>query len=161
MGRGSHGVRGLVRCFLRADKNNNNFLDRHEFSWALKENGHALTKTELDKLFRYFDKNGDDQVSYNCFMEAIRPAMSQCRTDCVKGVFAKLDADGRGVVCKKAMCDAYNAGAHPRVANGSSTAKEVAEEFKNQFDCCKTDGGVTLQEFVDYYTDVSCYMAND
>ena len=38
----------------------NNYLSRHDFTWALKTNGHGLTKTELDKLFRYFDKNGKD-----------------------------------------------------------------------------------------------------
>ncbi len=70
--RGSHGVEALENCFKRADKNCNDYLDRHEFTWALKENGHALTKTECDKLFRYFDKNGNDQVYYKCFMDAIK-----------------------------------------------------------------------------------------
>ena len=62
--------------------------------WAMKENGHALTKTELDKLFRFFDRNGDDKVSYHEFISAIRGEMNEHREGLVRGLFAKLDKEG-------------------------------------------------------------------
>jgi len=62
------GFLNTLICFLRADKNQNMSLNRHEFAWALKENGHCLSKIELDKLFRFFDANGDDKVSFPEFM---------------------------------------------------------------------------------------------
>merc|ERR1712072_788763 len=35
--RGCHTLFNLWKCFKRADKNGNNWLDRHEFTWALKD----------------------------------------------------------------------------------------------------------------------------
>jgi len=66
--RGITGLDKLEKLFKEADLNGNNFLDRDEFRWALKENGHSLTKVELDRIFRYFDRNGDNEVGYKEFM---------------------------------------------------------------------------------------------
>lgn len=38
----------------------------------MKESGFLLTKTEYDNLFRYFDKNCDDEVSFVEFIGFIR-----------------------------------------------------------------------------------------
>lgn len=125
MSRGSHGVRGLTRCLLRADKNNNNFLSRHEFTWALKENGHALTKTELNKLFRYFDMNGDDRVCYTSFMRCVRGGeMNQTRRDCVMQMWGQLagSCDAQSVNMQ-ALMGMYRCDQHPRVLNGSNTVQ--------------------------------------
>jgi hypothetical protein len=66
---GIFGVGKLKNAFLTADKNHNGFLSRDEFVWCIKESGVDLTVNEFDKLFRYFDKNFDDQVSYREFVE--------------------------------------------------------------------------------------------
>lgn len=38
----------------------------------MKESGFNLTKTEYDNLFRYFDKNCDDEVSFVEFIGFFR-----------------------------------------------------------------------------------------
>lgn len=58
----------MVRSFSRSDKGKNGLLNRNEFKWALKEAGFVLTKTEYDSLFRYYDKNTDDKISYEEFL---------------------------------------------------------------------------------------------
>lgn len=58
----------MVRSFSRSDKVKNGLLNRNEFKWALKEAGFVLTKTEYDSLFRYYDKNADDKISYEEFL---------------------------------------------------------------------------------------------
>jgi Ca2+-binding EF-hand superfamily protein len=45
---------------------------RTEFQWALKEAGFNLTKTEQDQIFRFFDKNFQDRVSYVEFLSFFR-----------------------------------------------------------------------------------------
>ena len=42
--RGAHGIRGLGIVFRRMDDSGNRKLDRHEFEWGLKENGHSLSR---------------------------------------------------------------------------------------------------------------------
>lgn len=48
------------------------YLDRYEFEWALVENGHRLSPAEMERLFKYFDRNGDGRVSYDEFIRALR-----------------------------------------------------------------------------------------
>lgn len=43
----------------RMDDSGNRKIDRAEFTWAMKENGHDLSKLELERLFKYFDRNND------------------------------------------------------------------------------------------------------
>lgn len=65
----------------------------------MKEAGVVLTKTESDNLFKYFDKNYDDQVSYTEFLRGLRgDSYTQKRRDIVDRAFAKLDKDKSGVV---------------------------------------------------------------
>lgn len=54
------------------DDNGDKHLDKHEFEWGLRENGHILTPPDVEKLFKYFDRNQDGRVSYDEFLRAIR-----------------------------------------------------------------------------------------
>lgn len=54
------------------DKNGSGKLDRHEFAWALKDNGHALTQHEFERIFKFFDKNNDGILDVQEFMSGIR-----------------------------------------------------------------------------------------
>ena len=38
----------------------------------MKDSGLLLTKTEYDNLYKYFDKNYDDQVSFHEFISFFR-----------------------------------------------------------------------------------------
>ena len=42
------------------------------FLIIFKESGFSLTKTEYDNLFRYFDKNCDDEVSFVEFVSFVK-----------------------------------------------------------------------------------------
>jgi len=64
---------------LRSDKNCNGILNRNEFKWTLKESGFVLTKTEYDSLFRYFDKNADDKIIYNEFLNCLKDEWWICK----------------------------------------------------------------------------------
>lgn len=54
------------------DKNGSGKLDRHEFAWALKDNGHTLSQHEFERIFKFFDKNNDGIVDVQEFMSGIR-----------------------------------------------------------------------------------------
>ena len=45
------------------DNNGDRRLDRSEFMWGLRENGHKLTPSEFERIFKYFDKNNDGKIS--------------------------------------------------------------------------------------------------
>ena len=77
--RGAHGIRGLGIVFRRIDNSRDRKLDRHEFMWGLKENGHTLSPSEFERIFKYFDRNNDGKVDYDEFLRGIRGDLNQRR----------------------------------------------------------------------------------
>jgi len=47
----------------------------------MKDAGLLLTKTEYDNLYKYFDKNCDDQVSFHEFISFFRSQLSDKRNN--------------------------------------------------------------------------------
>lgn len=79
--RGAHGIRGLGIVFRRMDNNGDRRMDRNEFMWGLRENGHTLSPSEFERIFKYFDKNNDGKISYDEFLTGIRGDMNERRTN--------------------------------------------------------------------------------
>ena len=70
--RGANGIRGLGIVFRRMDDSRDRKLDRYEFSFGIKENGHDLTPMEMERLFKYFDRNNDGVIHYDEFLRGLR-----------------------------------------------------------------------------------------
>ena len=81
--RGTYGIRGIGQIFRRMDNSRDRKLDRLEFMWGLKENGHVLTPSEFERIFKYFDKNNDGKIDYNEFLRALRGELNDRRRSLV------------------------------------------------------------------------------
>jgi len=86
----------------------------------------------------------------------------------VEAAFKKLDLDGSGVVDAEEIASIYNAKKHPAVIDGRKTEQQVLGEFletfeqhHNQRNNNQADGRVTLEEFVEYYTNVSASIDDE
>lgn len=75
--------------------------------------------------------------------------------------FRVLDKTGDGVVTLKDLLMTYDVSQHPDFINGSRTEKQIMEEFMQIWETHKKDGIVTIEEFEDYYRDISCSIDND
>ena len=87
--------------------------------------------------------------------------MNEFRKGFVKQVFQKLDKTGDGIVSLADIEDSYNVEFHPKFQSGEMSKREILSEFMSQWDTKKKDGNVTLDEFIDYYTDVSSSVDRD
>lgn len=95
--------------------------------------------------------------------------MSPFRKDIVKKVYKKLDFNDNGTVESDDVKHFYNAKNHPEVRKGRKTEQEVLQEFMETFEAhhqmntedVKGDGRITLNEFMDYYSNVSASIDND
>ena len=159
--RGAHGIRGLGIVFRRMDDNGDKHLDKYEFEWGMRESGHALGPMDMERLFKYFDKNRDGRISYDEFLVAIRGDMNDRRTDLVKLAYEKLDKNGDQTVNLEDMRIAYDVSFHPDFNSGKKSADQILQEFMGQWDTINRDGIVTLEEFCDYYKDVSASIDRD
>lgn len=159
--RGSHGIRGLGIAFRRMDDSGDRKLDRMEFQWGLKENGHDLSPAEFERIFKYFDRNNTGKIDFDEFLVTIRGDLNDFRRHLVGLAFQKLDKTGDGIVNIDDIRQAYNVDYHPEFISGEKSATEILDEFISQWDTQEKDGQVTLSEFEDYYKDVSASIDRD
>lgn len=159
--RGSHGIRGIGIVFRRMDNNRDRAMDRYEFQWGLKENGHDLSSAEFERVFKYFDKNNTGKIDYDEFLVAIRGELNEFRTGFVRLAFEKLEKTGDGVVTVADLEGSYNVEAHPKFISGEQSKTDILGEFLEQWDTIEDDGVVTFEEFCNYYKDVSASIDRD
>jgi Ca2+-binding EF-hand superfamily protein len=143
------------------DNNGDKHLDKYEFEWGMRESGHALSPLDMERLFKFFDKNRDGRVSYDEFLRALRGDLNERRAGLVRLAYAKLDRNGDQTVNIEDMRIAYDTSFHPDVKAGRKTPDQVLQEFMSQWDTIKADGIVSLEEFMDYYSDVSASVDRD
>ena len=62
---------------------------------------------------------------------------------------------------KEDLADSYDFTSHPMVESGEMTANDVAMLFLANFEAGTKDGIVTLDEFVEYYRDISAEIDDD
>ena len=159
--RGTHGIRGLGLVFRRMDNNGDRRMDRQEFMWGLRENGHSLSPSEFERIFKYFDKNNDGKVSFDEFLAGVRGPMNERRRALVGLAFDKLDRDGSGLVELNDIVGQYDVSFHPKFKTGEMSKNDILAEFMAQWDTAVRDGKVTREEFEQYYTDVSASIDED
>lgn len=96
--RGANGIRGLGIVFRRIDNSRDRKIDRYEFMWGLKENGHDLSPSEFERIFKYFDKNNDGKIDYDEFLRGLRGELTVRRQNLIKLAYQKLDRTKDGKV---------------------------------------------------------------
>jgi len=69
--KGIYAFRTLTVVMKKIDKVNSGRLKRSDFTWGVKEAGLYLSKHDLDKLFKYFDKKCEDSVNYVEFVNLV------------------------------------------------------------------------------------------
>ena len=159
--RGAHGIRGLGMVFRRMDNNGDRKLDRTEFMWGLKENGHTLSPSEFERIFKYFDKNSVGKINFDDFLRAVRGNMNEFRRGFVDKAFAKLDKTGDGVVTIEDLIGVYDVSFHKDFKAGIASKEDILTDFLGQWDKHEKDNKITNEEFHEYYNDVSASIDND
>ena len=150
------------------DDNGSRTLDREEFKKALRDFRIEVADEHVSLVFTAFDLNRDGTINYDEFLRMMRGDLSPLRVQLVKKAFAKLDRDGSGVVDINDIRGVYNASKHPDVVSGKKTEDQVFKEFLETFEMhhnihngTQADGSITLDEFVEYYTNISASIDND
>lgn len=134
-----------------------------EFEQALGAFGLFPKKVELQALMKFYDVNGDGNVSYDEFLSGLRDALNQRRQDMVNKCFTIMDRDGSGQITVSDIANTYDVSMHKEFIEGRKTKQQILEEFLNNFDGAhgNNDGVVTKGEWNDYYTDLSMGIPND
>ena len=105
---GGLGIRSIGRIFRRMDHNGNKKLDIGEFEEALATFGLFPKKVDLQALMKYYDIDGDGNISYEEFIRGLRNPLTERRARIVKSAFANMDKDGSGKITIKDICKIYD-----------------------------------------------------
>ena len=150
------------------DDDNSKSLDRQEFRKAIRDFKIDIPDEFIDIVFNAFDLNRDGTIDYDEFLRIIRGDLNPPRLALVKRAFQKLDKNGSGIVDIDDIKDVYNASKHPDVLSGKKTQDQILVEFLETFEAhhnimngTQADGRIELDEFIEYYTNISASIDND
>ena len=147
--------------FKVMDNNGNGSLDPVEFKYGLRDFGIDISENELTAMLKYFDTNHDGKLSFDEFLRAIRGDLNERRKAMVHMAYKVLDKDGSGLVTIADISIAYDVSEHPDFISGRKTSDEILREFMTVWETHKRDGIVTIEEFEDYYKDISSSIDDD
>lgn len=164
--RGARGIIGLARSFKIMDDDNSHELDFPEFRKAIRDFRLDIPEDDVRTVFNIIDRNRSGTIDYDEFLRAVRGPMNDFRRRLVGRAFAKLDADGSGVLDITDIKKFYNAKGHPDVKAGRRIEEDVLGEFLDTFEMhhnimSEGDRRVTLEEFEEYYNNVSMSVDDD
>lgn len=159
--RGINGIVDLGRSFRLMDKSRSQSISLEELSRTLKLYGVGLSDVELEALFRFFDRDRSGSISFKEFLRGFRGSLHSSRREVIHKAFAKLDVDGSGSVDMTDLALCFNPRSNPDVLSGKMTERDCLRQFLAEFDSFDTDGIVTLDEFEDYYANLSAAIDDD
>ena len=166
--RGIKEVCSIARYFRVVDENNTQTIDFKEFKKCCEQFQLNLTDNEIQIAFVSFDRDNTGEIDYDEFLRTIRGDMNDFRRNLVNQVFNKLDLNGNGEISFDELQAKYSAKNHPEVLSGRKTENEALKEFMDTFQdtynyLCgtETDNIITLEEFMEYYENISMTIDND
>lgn len=120
-------------------------------------------KVELQALIKYYDVNGDGQISYDEFIRGLRDDLTPRRAAMVDKAFWILDFNGSGVINYEDLKEVYDVSCNKEFIEGRKTKEQILDEFIMTFEGSqgKKDGSIAYNEWVDYYTDLSMSLPSD
>ena len=74
--RGTNGIFSLGRLFRNMDDNNNKTLGLEEFSKCMSEFRLGFSQSDVSAVFSHFDRDGNNDVSYDEFLRGVRGEMN-------------------------------------------------------------------------------------
>ena len=166
--RGARGIIGIQRQFKIMDDDNSHSLSLSEFKKGCRDFGVDFPETEITRLYNTIDRDRSGVIDYDELIRAIRGPMNPNRKRIVKQAWAKLDRDNSGIIDINDLRGVYSAKSHPDVRSRKKTEDEILGEFLETFethhnisDLSRRDRKVSMEEFEEYYNNVSASIDND
>ena len=151
---------GLRRSLRIMDTNKNLKLNDRELQTGMARYGVQMSDAEMKVLMRFFDKDGNGEISLTEFVRGVRGDMNERRRTLVEKAYKLLDSNKDGIVKLNDIEQLYDVSQHPEVLSGKLSKQDALRQFMAQWDI-NGDDIVSLDEFIEYYNDVSAQIDAD
>ena len=109
-------------------------------------------QVDLKALHKFYDTDGDGNISYNEFVNALADQkMNQRKLNMVEKTWATLDASRAGELTGQQLCDCMK---------DKSSPQKILDMFPGTTGS-NMEGKVSFDEFLQYYREVATYIPND
>lgn len=130
----------------------------------------------MQALMKYYDVDGDGNISYDEFIRGLRDELTERRRGMVEKAFRMMDRDGSGQITIQDLgknshlilyvfliVSIYDVSMNPEYIEGRKSKDQILTEFMQNFEGARgnRDGIITKEEFFDYYTDLSMSVPSD
>lgn len=114
-------------------------------------------------MIKFYDVDGDGNVSYEEFLSGLRDEMSPRRLKMVQKVFSRMDRDGSGKIDINDVIGVFDVSTNADFIENRKTKDGILNEFLVNFEGAhgNKDAVITAEEFFDYYSDLSMSVPND
>lgn len=158
---GAAGIHSLGRIFRLMDADDNRRLSPDELQMGLEHYGLYMERPQIDALMGALDKDKSGNLRVDEFLLAIRGTINQRRQQMIQVAFKVLDKTGDGTITMEDIAQTYSSDHDADVLAGRLPSNVALENFLGQFDTIKSDGIVTVKEFIEYYRSISSSIDND
>jgi Ca2+-binding EF-hand superfamily protein len=157
--RGQSSLRTLGVAFRLNDKDHTGLFDFEEIEKIFAKVGLFLKRQSLTLLYKYFDRQQNEQIYYPEILNILKGELSTRRYNMIVHIFQLLDKKSRGGVDIDLILNTYNATLHPQVLSGEKKINEVTKDFNLAMEGCgqNNNGLVLKDEFVEYYWNICKY----
>jgi Ca2+-binding EF-hand superfamily protein len=132
-----------------------------DFVQWFKELSIGVSKSDLELLLSFFDKEGDGYCDFDEFLTSVRGKPNQRRQAIIDKAFLKFDKEGNGIIDVTEIRQVFNCAKHPKVISGEMSEEQVFGMFLKNFNDYNGQGKIERKEWNDYYYAVSYTIDND
>mmetsp|Transcript_9303 Transcript_9303/g.17334 ORF Transcript_9303/g.17334 Transcript_9303/m.17334 type:complete len:514 (+) Transcript_9303:75-1616(+) len=159
------GFMELRKDFHDLDRVHDGRISLREVKKVFEKRGLSMANGRYDQVFNSVDKKGDRLIYYRELISLLRMPLSDSRMALMVNVYRDLDMGGNNQVPLATLSLQYQPQNHPLVQNATYGKEELRNVYltnliqSNQIR--KQAPYVTLDSFVDYFSDLSSAIQDD
>lgn len=128
---------------------------------GLGQLGLQLNPQDLEEILMAAGCDSTGSVPVDGLLHAFRGPVSPHREALIQDVFTMIDQGKQGSVSIDDLAACFDGNGFPDVMAGQVPAQEALNYFLGQLDGPRRHGGVTRDEFVEYFRNVSTALPDD
>lgn len=143
----------LTEAFRVNDTTGTGSFNFEDFEEILGKAGIFCRRQDLTRLYRHFDREGNESVASAEVLAALRGEVNGRREAIIQAAWAKLG--GGDSMPTTAVLDGFNADGHPDVETGAKTADVIQGELRRALAYSGIADTITWEQFHDVYAGIS------